>query len=303
MGIPVSSLSGRFKAESLVSLTLMAESISISNSHPSISLFIERLTEFSQSGSRIPTAEELKQIAEEVGISPEDIAFARKRADDNYIRAQGYCRYRHWDEAINELEEALAFIPTNSEMLHLLITAYLGRWQKYHKNDDEKSIRFRLRQCLEIQADDKKALELLGALDKSIKNRQLFNFTVGALFFLGFSSLIGFFVLNQFSFRGVNSRQQQIETLRRDFQGQMDSVRLSGEGAVYTLSGQIREQGEMNYALNEKITLLEAEIKRLKDENKVLAQNNSNFNQRIAILEQELKVIQSIPTPENPLQN
>ncbi|MBF2056830.1 MAG: TMF family protein [Cyanobacterium sp. T60_A2020_053] len=277
----------------------MAESISISNSHPSISLFIERLTEFSQSGCRIPTSEELKQIAEEVGISPEDIAFARKRAGDNYTRAQGYCRYRHWDEAINELEEALAFIPTNSEMLHLLIASYLGRWQRYHKNQDEKLIRFRIRQCLEIQADDEKALELLGVLDQSIKNRQLFNFTVGALFCLGFGSLIGFFVLNEISLNGVNSRRQQMETLERDFQRQIDNVRLSGEGAVLTLSTQIREQGEMNYALSDKITMLEGEIKRLKEENKVLAQNTRNFNQRIQILEQELEEVKSIPTSEN----
>jgi DNA-directed RNA polymerase specialized sigma subunit len=62
--------------------------------------YIQRVTEWSQSSQRIPTTEELENIAAELGIEAEEIQAAQKQSHDHYIRAQGYMRLKHWDDAI-----------------------------------------------------------------------------------------------------------------------------------------------------------------------------------------------------------
>ncbi|MBE9197203.1 hypothetical protein IQ219_18265, partial [Synechocystis sp. LEGE 06083] len=73
--------------------------------------YIQRVTELSQSTQRIPTSAELEAIAGELGIEPEEIKAAQKQATDHFTRAQGYMRLGYWDDAIAELDYAIAFNP------------------------------------------------------------------------------------------------------------------------------------------------------------------------------------------------
>ncbi len=136
-----------------------------------INNYIQRVTEWSQSSQRIPTTEELESIAAELGIEPEEIQAAQKQSHDHYIRAQGYMRLKHWDDAIAELQEAVAFNPSNLDMLVSLASAHMGRWETYHRREDEENIRLRIRQCLVIKPDCEEALNLLARLSNNLKWR------------------------------------------------------------------------------------------------------------------------------------
>ncbi len=133
--------------------------------------YIQRVTEWSQSSQRIPTTEELENIAAELGIDPEEIQASQKQSHDHYVRAQGYMRLKHWNDAIAELQEAVAFNPSNLDMLVSLASAHMGRWEAHHRKDDEVNIRLRIRQCLVIKPDCDEALNLLAKLSNILKWR------------------------------------------------------------------------------------------------------------------------------------
>ncbi|BBA78790.1 hypothetical protein RGRSB_0171 [cyanobacterium endosymbiont of Rhopalodia gibberula] len=134
--------------------------------------YIQRVTELSQSSQRIPTMGEVEKIATELGIEPDEIEAAQKQSHDHYVRAQGYMRLKHWDDAILELQEAVAFNPSNLEMLISLASSHMGRWQEKHYHKDENNIRFRIRQCLVIKPDCEEALNLLERFSKAFKWRK-----------------------------------------------------------------------------------------------------------------------------------
>ncbi|NJK50474.1 hypothetical protein HC931_22220 [Candidatus Gracilibacteria bacterium] len=141
-------------------------------SNHAVEIYIQRVTELSQSVRRIPTSEELEKLAVELGISKEEIEAAQKQSQDNLIRAKSYLSLKHWEDAIAELQEALVFSPSNLEILTSLATAYLGRWYKYHRQEDEQNIRDTIRQCFAIKPDHEESLSLLAILDRAIEQRQ-----------------------------------------------------------------------------------------------------------------------------------
>ena len=126
-----------------------------------IETYIQRVTELSQSSKRIPTPAELEKIVTDLGITPEEIANAERESQDHYTRAQGYLRLKYWDDAILELQEAIAFNPSSADMMLASAQAYLGRWQQQHKKEDETQFHWQVRQCLAIQPDCEEALNLL----------------------------------------------------------------------------------------------------------------------------------------------
>ncbi len=81
--------------------------------------YIQRVTELNQSTQRIPTATELERIATELGIDPLEIQAAQKQSQDHFTRAQGYIRLMYWDDAILELQEAIAFYPRSHRSFRL----------------------------------------------------------------------------------------------------------------------------------------------------------------------------------------
>ena len=267
----------------------MEHTKNLPHSNKTIEEFIQRITEFSQSGRKIPTNQELEQIASEVGISAEEISLAQQQSEANFLRAKGYCSLKHWDDAIIELQEGLAFNPYKLEMIHLLLDAYLGRWQENHKLEDEKEIRSRVKQCLEIQPNDEESLRKLQQLTKFIRNRQLMGFTIGTIGLLSMGTFIGLFALNNNSLNIFGQRNSEIEILENNLQQRIDLMIRTNESNINYLSTQIDEQKQINNQLQEKINELESQNSRLENENKVLSQNNRNLNQRLEIIEKELQ--------------
>lgn len=257
---------------------IMAEFKKVANPHETIELYIQRVTELSQMGQKIPTQEELLKIASELGISDEEIKQAQQQSQAHFIRAQGYADLRHWDDAIEELEEALAFNPFNLPMLHLLINCYLGRWQNKHNNQDIEQIKIRVKQCLEIQPDDQESLNLLAKLDKVVINwkHQLWGFTAFGL--LCFGTIVGFFVINNFSLNWLSKNDEEIDNLKISLMNEIESLKLENNSLYNQLNNQLISQKEINNNLKREVELLKSRIEKLAEENNNLSDKISNMN-------------------------
>lgn len=228
--------------------------------------YIQRVTELSQSSQRIPTTEELEQIASELGIEPEEIEAAQKQSHDHYIRAQGYMSLQHWDDAICELQEALAFNPSNLDMLVSLASCYMGRWQEKHHAEDELNIRFRIRQCLVIKPDCQEALNLLANLSKTIKLRQ----RILMMVILGLSGV----VIGVGSFLGLSeawpylfNKESKIEKLERQFIEEISQLRQQQEQVTDKLLA-IQQSNNQRYQSN--LNLMQNRINQLQKEQAIL---------------------------------
>lgn len=228
--------------------------------------YIQRVTEWSQSSQRIPTTEELENIAAELGIEPEEIQAAQKQSHDHYVRAQGYMRLKHWDDAIAELQEAVAFNPSNLDMLVSLASAHMGRWQTYHRQEDEENIRLRIRQCLVIKPDCDDALNLLARLSNILKwrNRILTAITVG----LGgvCVGIAGVFLLGD----GLPvwwQRESKLEQLEQTFTQELDSLQRQQEALkteIMSDQEHRNQQGQRSLSLlQNRINQLEREVNQL----------------------------------------
>ena len=231
--------------------------------------YIQRVTELSQSTQRIPTASELEAIATELGIDPSEIQAAQKHSQDHYTRAQGYMRLKCWDDAIAELQEAIAFNPSQPDMLICLGQAHLGRWQQKHQREDAEQLHLRVRQCLSIQPDSENALNLLATFRKMRQNRtQIFAAAggfVAAILCGGFGYLL---VRGELPF--VIQERSSLENLEQKIQRQsqeLDQLRREQAQARDTLREELQRQ-QMRELLpyGDRLNRLQTELDSLKQQ-------------------------------------
>ena len=224
---------------------------SLSNSF--IDNYIRRVTELSQSPQRIPSATELEKMAADLGLSPEEIESAQKQSQDHLTRAQGYMRLKHWDDAIEELIEAVALCPSNSDLLLSLAAAHLGRWYQRHRRDDVENVRLRVRECLSLMPDSEEALNLLAKLDRACRWRRTFlvSLVIGLGSFLTTSSLIWFWPESLADSWAVFwHRESQLEQLEQRLLGEIQALRLEQEQLRNeVLSSQTTEKQSYHNAL------------------------------------------------------
>ncbi|MFN5515668.1 MAG: tetratricopeptide repeat protein [Cyanobacteriota bacterium] len=229
--------------------------------------YIQRVTEFSQSAQRLPTAAELEKIATDLGIDPEEIQAAQREAQAHYTRAQGYLRLRHWEDAITELQDAVALNPANSEMLLALAQAHLGRWRLSHRREDAEELRLRARQCLALDPNSDPALELLGLFSK-LRQRRRQGFWALVLF-VGAVLTGGLgYLLIQGRLPYVLQSRAELEQLERRLEGETrrlreDQSRLQEE----ILARQRAEDAALNLRLiqlQNRLQSLEKELETLK---------------------------------------
>jgi len=260
----------------------MAESNNPTNPNDAIELYIQRVTELSQLGQKIPTNQELLKIASELGISDEEIQGAQRQSQAHFIRAQGYSNLRHWDDAIEELQEALAFNPFNLPMLHLLINSYLGRWKDKHNFQDEQQIRIRVKQCLEIQPDDQESLNLLAKLDKLIITYKYQLWGLGALGLLTVGSLTGFLILNNLSFNLFSKNDQKIEGIKNELVNEIANLKDEQILLYNQLLQEIKTQETLNTNRQLEVEILKKDLKQLNEQyQELLKKTDSKNNQNL----------------------
>lgn len=257
----------------------MTEHKNLLTPNQAIETYIQRVTELSQLGQKIPTNEELLTIASELGISDKEIASAQKQSQAHFIRAQGYVTLLHWDDAINELEEALAFNPFNLPMLHLLINAYLGRWKQRHNKQDEEQIKFRVKQCLEIQPDDQESLKLLAKLDQFVNNYKYQLWGIGAVILILIGSGIGFFFLNNISLNLFSQNDKKIQSVKNELVREIQQLKDEQKILYDQLSAKIKSQEEIDKDSQLQIEILKNEIQKLNQQNQELNNKLNNQNQ------------------------
>lgn len=246
--------------------------------------YIQRVTELSQLGQKVPSGEELDKIASELGITEAEIISAKKLSEDHFIRAQGYCNLRHWDDAIEELREAVAFNPLNLEMLHLLALAHFGRWHDKHQRQDEQQIKMRIKQCLEIKPDHETSLNLLANLDKALRQRQYQHLAIASLFSIIVGSILGYFWLNNVSFNPFSQKDIELENLRTEFNQEIEELKQEQELLLNQLAREFKqkEQNDQNKInqLNIKINKLQQQIMNLNRQNQFLKDKLTKIEQR-----------------------
>ncbi|GBF80021.1 tetratricopeptide repeat protein [Aphanothece sacrum] len=209
--------------------------------------YIERVTELSQSSQHIPTTEELETIAAELGIDPQEIQAAQKQSHDHFIRAQGYMRLKHWDDAIAELQEAVVFNPSNLDMLLGLAMAHLGRWDIKHSKEDENNIRLRIRQCLAIKPDCEDALNLLSRLSNAVQWRNRILAGVAVVFGGVIIGVGGFFFFND-GLPNPFQKQSKLELLEQRMTAEIATLRQQQQA----FSQQILANQTNNEQLNQR---------------------------------------------------
>lgn len=235
------------------------------SSNSVIDAYIKRVTELSQSSQRLPTSEELEKIATELGVGNHEIQLAQKECLDNFIRGQSYLGLKHWDDAIEQFQEAIVFNPTNLETLHHLALAYLGRWREKRNREDEQQIRLRIKQSLQIQPDHPASLSLLASLNKEIKNRKNLKVALSIGLLSVISGAGGFLFFSDFLYNLSQERQAkfdqlegrlftQIEALRQEQeQLKMEIIRLRSTQEIRDLQAQVTQ-------MQQRIAELEAMI-------------------------------------------
>lgn len=247
-------------------------------SNYTIDNYIQRVSELSQSGQKIPTNEELEKIASELGISTAEIEIAKKQSEDHFVRSQGYMNLKHWDDAINELQEAVVFNPSNLEMLNLLANAHLGRWLEKHLRDDELQIKIRIKQCLEIKPDHQESLQLLAKLDHFSQEHQKKKVLLTALLTVFVGSIIGYFFLNDITINLFNKKDVQLENLKLELKKEIDEARTEEKGQWNDFVNSEDKKHQLN---QEKISQAEQQIKKLEQQNIILNQKITELQKQI----------------------
>ena len=226
--------------------------------------YIQRITELSQSSQQIPSIAELEKLATDLGINPEEIEKAQKKSQAHLTRAQGYMRLKHWDDAIEELQEAITLSPYNEDLLLSLANAHLERWCQRHRRDDAENVRLRVKDCLALQPNSEEALNLLAKLDKARQQRKTFWVSL-AISLGGLLSISSLFWLYPESFNYSLSRlwhrEDKLEQLEQRLLQEMQALRQEQENLRQEVkSSQTRERLRYHNAL----TQLDESLNRLK---------------------------------------
>ncbi|MDB5036165.1 MAG: pknD 3 [Chlorobi bacterium] len=127
--------------------------------------YIENVLRVQQESDRTALSDkELEQVALDAGMTDADLALVRQRIDDCLNRGNGFIRYRNWNDAIQELEQARALAPNNVTALNALATAYAGRWQNAGNKADAEHARSAAERVLQIDSRNDTALRIVSAL-------------------------------------------------------------------------------------------------------------------------------------------
>ena len=129
-----------------------------------LTTYLQRVLALKDERRTLPSPEELREIARELGLSETDLAAVEQAAEDHFLRGQGFLERRRWDDAIVELEEAVAVSPRSVERRHALAAAHAGKWQESHEASSRDRAEKLARECLELDPRHGESFEVLERL-------------------------------------------------------------------------------------------------------------------------------------------
>ncbi len=120
------------------------------------------------------TSATLTVIAEEVGITGNELDAIRSQADSHLTRGRAYMEFGCLDDAIKELNQSVSLDPLNLDGLHTLANAYSQRHNRTNDKADRQKALLVAKRCVELKPDDKEALVLISFLEHTpVKSKQV----------------------------------------------------------------------------------------------------------------------------------
>ncbi|MCS6820724.1 MAG: tetratricopeptide repeat protein [Microscillaceae bacterium] len=110
------------------------------------------------------TEEELRQIAIQLGLTDKDWQYIQTQFEAFWGRGKQYSKYAQWDEAIQELEQAVLLKPNHEQALFDLAQAYQQRWILQHRTKDKKNSELYAKRCLLLNYQYEPAVKLISEL-------------------------------------------------------------------------------------------------------------------------------------------
>ena len=107
------------------------------------------------------TAEDLQNIALEVGITRADLEEIEKTMHNHLVRGRNYLLHKCRDDAIEEFENALALSPLNAGILYELAEAYYERGTAEKIKKDLEKAESLVKECIQYSPSHNEAYTLL----------------------------------------------------------------------------------------------------------------------------------------------
>lgn len=129
--------------------------------------YIERVMDLQRARRDALSLDDLKSVARELGMTEEDMAAADTAARDYRTRGLEHMRHKLWDEAVEELTNAVALDPSGVEPLYNLAVAHKERWLAEGSDlDHERAVAY-ARQSLVHDPHHTPSYQLLESLRSS----------------------------------------------------------------------------------------------------------------------------------------
>jgi|GEM_PF-2878209 len=122
-----------------------------------------------------PDATMRAKIAEELGMSPEDLAAAVAAGEAALARGEGFVARSIWDDAVTSLHEADALLPDDVRVPYALARALWGRYRERRNNADRTRALVECRRSLQLDAHHQGAFALradIEAADREARRRR-----------------------------------------------------------------------------------------------------------------------------------
>jgi hypothetical protein len=127
--------------------------------------YIARILAVKADQSATLSADALRAIALDLGLSEADLAAGVAEAARYHQRGLGFLRHQRWADAVEELSAANALAPDDLDILHALASAHAGLWHHERHPASREAAEALARRCLDLAPDHEPSFVLLNALD------------------------------------------------------------------------------------------------------------------------------------------
>lgn len=137
-----------------------------------VSQYIAKVMSIQESHQNRPlNAQDLELISEELNLSDEDIKAINAEFKGYLHRGIGFMKFKNWNAAVEELEQALSLKPYHYGALVSLSGAYEELFYKEKKGSHREKSLDLSRRCLQVDPTNEDALRIITHLDMDKKDR------------------------------------------------------------------------------------------------------------------------------------
>lgn len=129
--------------------------------------YVSQILKLQQERTEAPLqTEELKRIAENLGLSENDWQHIQSTFDASLARGKSFVQYKSWENALKELQFAVKINPIHADALYYLALVHWQRNRKTGKKREAKQAEKYARRCVQINYQHEAALKLISRLEK-----------------------------------------------------------------------------------------------------------------------------------------